>query len=516
MLPGTVGRTDFRLLALVACSLCMMAQTGCVVGSTNADSQFGTSVDTFAGTSVDTFDPVGEQADPRDASEPMLIAEPPSPVIAAPVPSTWLQKKNAGAQPQFPIAQANGEANPEPTSDVAPVLYAEKVDDFDLSANEPQKLAQPETSQQDDSQSESLPSDGSETDVFTKGIENAFAVSADNGTQIVPVQYQNGRMPYADAIGSYRIEIGDQVNLKFLYRQDLNETLIVGDDGMIDPSITPSVLAAGKTTFELKQELAEMIAARRYDSRSNLYDDNRSVEYLIAVDDQIEVRFSVLEDLNDTVTVRPDGKISLARIGEVTAEGKTPSDLQAELIERYEDKIRQAELVVIMRETTSPNVYVDGTAVPLPLKGISEFTVSVIKTAPRLVYIMGEVNRPSAVPFQPELTALRAIGSSGGTKRSANLKHVLIIRNSGGCGIEEFAVDLRPCRKVTYGIDSHTDGGFADFDLRPNDVVLIPKTKIAKVQDWLDQYVYNLFPPLRNSSVFSVIYNQGIPGFNTP
>lgn len=314
---------------------------------------------------------------------------------------------------------------------------------------------------------------------------------------------------------SYRIEIGDQVQLKFLYRPDLNETLIVGDDGLITPAMTPPVCAAGKTEAMLHQELQRLIARRDYDAIAN-QEDHQSVEYLIAINDEIEVRFETASDLNDQVTVRPDGRISLALIGEVVAEGKTPSALQTELEQRYAAKRKNAELVVIMRKTTSPNIYRDGVAVPLPIKGIEVFTVSVLRTAPRLVYVLGEVGLPSAVPYYPNITAIRAISSSGGAKRSANLKHTMILRRGGQCGVRQINVDLRPCRDCTTGFNSHTDGGFADVALQPNDVIMIPKTKIAKVQDWLDQYVYDLFPPLRNSSAFTVLFNQGIPGFNAP
>jgi len=315
--------------------------------------------------------------------------------------------------------------------------------------------------------------------------------------------------------GSYRIEIGDQVQLKFLYRPDLNETLIVGDDGLITPAITPPICAAGKTEAMLQQALQGYISMRHYDAIAN-QEDHQSVDYLIAINDQIEVRFETATELNDTVTVRPDGKISLALIGEVVAEGKTPAALQNELERRYAEERKNAELVVIMREMTSPNIYRDGVAVPLPIKGIEVFTVSVVRTAPRLVYVLGEVGVPSAIPYQPNMTAIRAIGSSGGASRSANLKNAMILRRAGDCGVTQISVDLRPCRDCVTGFNSHTDGGFADVPLQPDDVIMVPKTKIAKVQDWLDQYVYDLFPPLRNSSVFSVIYNQGIPGFNNP
>ena len=62
---------------------------------------------------------------------------------------------------------------------------------------------------------------------------------------------------------------------------------------------------------------------------------------------------------------------------------------------------------------------------------------------------------------------------------------------------------------MTVNLQPHTfarkllwkDGGYLDVPLRPDDVVVIPKTTVAKVQDFLDEYVYNMFPITRNSQL---------------
>ena len=48
--------------------------------------------------------------------------------------------------------------------------------------------------------------------------------------------------------------------------------------------------------------------------------------------------------------------------------------------------------------------------------------------------------------------------------------------------------------------------------LLPFDVVVVPKKAIAKFKDFLDQYLYDLIPPLKNSSFF-MVYDLNQPDF---
>jgi len=324
----------------------------------------------------------------------------------------------------------------------------------------------------------------------------------ENSSELVPAPVAF-EMPLGDLEfqGPYLINVGDEVELKFPYRPDFNERLTVGDDGMISPSLTEPVLAAGKPSEMLEAELRELLRLREYDPAANRERIDQT-KYLISSGDEIEVRFTLHHELNDSVTVRTDGRISLARVRTVIAEGKSPQELEKELIERYSEFVPRPELVVIMRKTTSQSVYVNGVHKRVALKDIGEVSVVVTRKAPRLVYVTGEVGTPRVVTYQPRMTALRAIVSAGGAKRSANLSRVTIIRRQGAFGGTEMSVNLHS--------HNYLDGGYSDMPLLPNDIVVVPKTKIAKIQDFLDQHVYDLFPPTRNSA-FNLIYNLGIP-----
>src|SRR5437763_1870739 len=58
-------------------------------------------------------------------------------------------------------------------------------------------------------------------------------------------------------------------------------------------------------------------------------------EFRLGPDDVIEVSVYQEKDLSTTVVVRPDGKISVALIGDMQASGKTAVELQREIAQRY-------------------------------------------------------------------------------------------------------------------------------------------------------------------------------------
>src|SRR5262249_31417294 len=63
---------------------------------------------------------------------------------------------------------------------------------------------------------------------------------------------------------------------------------------------------------------------------------------------QLHVRFTYQPDSSEDVPVRPDGRISLATTGEITAVGLTPSELEALIIEKSAHHLRNPEVVVVV------------------------------------------------------------------------------------------------------------------------------------------------------------------------
>ncbi len=73
-------------------------------------------------------------------------------------------------------------------------------------------------------------------------------------------------------------------------------------------------------------------------------------EYLINPGDVLEIRVRSHADLNNTVTVRPDGKISFVRAGEIQAVGRAPSALAHDLQVALERTLNNVEVEVEVKE----------------------------------------------------------------------------------------------------------------------------------------------------------------------
>src|SRR3972149_12197051 len=82
--------------------------------------------------------------------------------------------------------------------------------------------------------------------------------------------------------------------------------------------------------------------------------------YVMQVGDEIEVKFYYESELNERVTIRPDGKISLQLIDDVKAAGLTTSDLDKVLTEKYERKLKKPEITVIVKTFSSQKIYIGG------------------------------------------------------------------------------------------------------------------------------------------------------------
>jgi protein involved in polysaccharide export with SLBB domain len=194
---------------------------------------------------------------------------------------------------------------------------------------------------------------------------------------------------------------------------------------------------------------------------ANPVDSGPLPEYRLQIGDELAIKFYYNSELNELVKIRPDGRITLQLIDEIIAAGLTTAELDLEITRRYTEKLRVPEITVIVKEFSSQKIYVGG-----------------------------EVNVPGLIPYHERLTALMAIFQANGFKRSAALKHVIILRNQG---------TNQPSYKI---INLKNDlSGFSeqqDVLLKPFDIVFVPRTAISKINQFIDEYFRQLIPLTTN------------------
>jgi polysaccharide export outer membrane protein len=152
--------------------------------------------------------------------------------------------------------------------------------------------------------------------------------------------------------------------------------------------------------------------------------------------DTVTVSIPSSPTLDTTQQIRTDGKIVLPLIGEVTASGKTPEDLQVELLKLYQPQVSAKQVIVTVQ---SPNIP---------------------------VYVTGAVLRPGPVTVNHPISALDAVMEAGGFDfTKANLKAVVVVRQQKDRTIR-YKLDLKKALAGSVG---------APFYLQPFDIVYVPE-----------------------------------------
>lgn len=186
--------------------------------------------------------------------------------------------------------------------------------------------------------------------------------------------------------------------------------------------------------------------------------------YRIQIGDVLDLKFKLNPELDETVTVRPDGMISTSSVSGVKVYNLTVDDVNKKLKRLYSQDLVNPKVSTIIRSF-----------------------------APTRVYVSGEVQNPGEfVVIGPSLTLTQAIARAGGTLNSAKSSQVLIIRRGAGMDGQMFVADY----------EDATQGGNITKDVRlaPYDVVFVPKSGSALAHKAYQQYFQQFITPTIGAS----------------
>lgn len=126
--------------------------------------------------------------------------------------------------------------------------------------------------------------------------------------------------------------------------------------------------------------------------------------YVIGANDVLAINVWKEPDISRSVPVRADGKISLPLVGELSASGQTPRQLEQEITKRLQSYISEPEVTVIVTDSRSQKVN-----------------------------ILGMVARPGTYLLGGSTTVLDGIAMAGGFRDFAKKKSIYVLRaNSDG------------------------------------------------------------------------------------
>lgn len=254
--------------------------------------------------------------------------------------------------------------------------------------------------------------------------------------------------------------------------------------------------------------------------KSALAADGTNEDYVVGDGDSLMISVWGEKELSGTVTVRPDGKITLPAIGDVVASGFTPTKLSEDLSEKLSKVVNKPIVTVTVNTVTNNKIYVFGGGVPsgvavLPsrttllqflirygnFKGIDLVNAYLLRNGQKLdvdfhsllvkgdvskdiplkpedmiyipdneaykIYVMGAVATPKYVFYRDGLTILDAILEVGGFTKFAKENDVLIVRKEGK-GTKEISAQVKDLMK---------EGDMTqNVQLKPGDFVIVKES----------------------------------------
>ena len=166
-------------------------------------------------------------------------------------------------------------------------------------------------------------------------------------------------------------------------------------------------------------------------------------EYRLGPLEQIQIFVWRAPELSTNVTIRPDGKISIPLIEDLQAAGKTPTELAREIEKILSAYVKKPLVTVIIGGFT----------------GALEQQVRVI----------GQSEKPQAIPYRSGMTVLDVMISVGGLKEFADGNNATLTRSKGTKKERIYSINLD---------DLIRKGNIeADVPVQPGDVIIIPESQ---------------------------------------
>lgn len=193
-----------------------------------------------------------------------------------------------------------------------------------------------------------------------------------------------------------------------------------------------------------------------YGSTIDMYPVERQEYYILEAPDVIEISVLPQSELDRTVTIRPDGKISLPLIGDVFVEGKTTEQVVQDLTEKF-------------------STYVKNPAVSVIVSGFHS----------KKVFVVGEVYHQGAYPYTGTMTVFEVVEEAGSYTRRASIGRVILVR--GDLENPE-VIDVNLKDVVKRGIKRK------DLNVQPSDIIYVPPNGFALAGYAIGQVLYPFNP----------------------
>jgi polysaccharide export outer membrane protein len=170
--------------------------------------------------------------------------------------------------------------------------------------------------------------------------------------------------------------------------------------------------------------------------------------YVLHPGDVLDIQYRYTPEFNQTVTVQPDGFVSLEIGGDVKVAGRNLEQVRNVILTKARIRLESPELIVVLKEFQKP-----------------------------YVVVAGEVAQPGKFEMREKLTALQAVLLAGGFKDSAKSSQILVYRKLNADTAEVKSLDFKTLKR-TSDLEN-------DLTLQPGDMILVPRNRISKIERYV-------------------------------
>jgi polysaccharide export outer membrane protein len=174
----------------------------------------------------------------------------------------------------------------------------------------------------------------------------------------------------------------------------------------------------------------------------------RDSRYRVRKSDVIEVKFKFSPEFDQTLTVQPDGFVTLDEVGDLKVEDKTLPELREAIQLAYRGILHDAVITVSLKDFDKP------------------FFIAA-----------GQVGHPGKYELRSDTTLVEALAIAGDITTAAKHSQVVLFRHVSNETVEARVFNV----KQMLGSRNLQE----DPHLMPGDMVFVPQNKISKIQRYL-------------------------------
>lgn len=270
-------------------------------------------------------------------------------------------------------------------------------------------------------------------------------------------------------VEEYLLESLDVVTVSVAGQETYTADVPVRPDGCISFFLVGDLRVRGRTVAQVRTAIAEHLAKTMSGAEVTVILKQGNA---LAREFLDTLRSNTDQGSTRVILIRQDGTVTFPLIGETMAMGKTLRDLSRETEERYD------------------RVFRGGISLALNLNSSADGNIAVL----------GEVRNPGRYTVVNPVSPFFALAMAGGALDTAKKTQVVVVKRLAGGRTAWHSVNL--------DLDSGKPLG-PEIALAPQDMLLVPKSGVANLNLFVDQYIRGILP-------VSVGYSSGSWQYTAP